>query len=650
MTLAMFRLVCFLAAQLAADAAFGKNTGANNEDSCPVDHTGLLSPATTCCYQKLVKNPNCCMDEHFRGDIRWREIERPGTQWFCNTSHNCYDALGGNRGKDLMAIPKGADCSSPRILYVHGGSWMYGSPNTTGYGQFASRLATATGAVVFMIDYPLVPVGNYTTILNRSIEGLRWLARHGPDDSCSEDAHVPLVVGGDSSGGGTALSLLLQLQNKPDLLPGRQITGAFLFSPWTNLMCNTPEYYTNAFAKIQSPQTFKDLSPLEQFVGDIIFQSLTEENAGEFSANALEYVGYKAKLQTDPIASPYFAEVEDYKGKHLPALHIAVGGSESIMGDSVRVAYKAAEAGLDVDLEIYNGMWHVFPMYSEGCGSGSELWSGTHAISTTGRFVRSLVSDERSMRSSVAYHAAAEKHFPRVQLLYDPKVDAFSRVGELMPNTAAWNYGSIMKKVSEQPWWVVLPSLGGGAMAIFMAGIFVGGVLDFGGREAYKRAKRVAEYRRSCVEVPIGYINMDAITSRTGQGESRLQRSFVMDFVMGVPEDVHNAWRVETVRAKNKDDLASIDAARAENAAWRRMAMPGYEPPAEVPKVEEPVERLESAIPTSELLKELGATEVAEAWAVATTEAKDGGIEAARRENMAWRLQHIQSKGSGPQS
>lgn len=647
----MFRLAVFLVAQLAADAAVGDHMKADSDDACPVDHTGLLSPATACCYQKLVKNPNCCLDEQFRGNIRWREIERPGTWWFCNTSAQCSDALGGNRGKDLMAIPEGADCSSPRILYVHGGSWMYGSPNTSGYAQFASRLATATGAVIFMIDYPLIPIGNYTTILNRSIEGLRWLARHGPDDSCSHDAHAPLLVGGDSSGGGTALSLVLQLQNKPDLLPGRQIIGAFLFSPWTNLMCNTPEYYTNAFAKIRSPQTFKDLTPLQQFVGDIIFQSLTEDNAGQFSANALQYVGYESRLQTDPIASPYFADVEDYKGKHLPALHIAVGGSESIMGDSVRVAYKAAAAGWEVSLEIYNGMWHVFPMYSEGCGSGSDLWSGTHAISNTGQFVRSLVTDQPNMHSSMAYDAATQKYLPRVQVFYDPKVGTFSRVGELMPNTAAWNYGSVMRKVAEQPWWVILPSLGGGAMTIFMAGVFVGGVLDFGGRQAYNRAKRVAEYRRSCVEVPIGYVNMDAITSKADNAasESRLQKSFVMQFLMGVPEDVHGAWRVETVRARNSDESASTDAARAENAAWRRMALPGYQPPAEAPKAEEPVERLESAIPTSGLLKELEGAETAEAWAVATTEAKGGSIEAARRENIAWRLQHMQAKGSGPQ-
>ena len=47
---------------------------------------------------------------------------------------------------------------------------------------------------------------------------------------------------------------------------------------------------------------------------------------------------------------------------------------------------------------------------------------------------------------------------------------------------------------------------------------------------------------------------------------------------MGVPQDVQNAWRVETVRAKRKtseDDMDAeqkqIDAARAENAAWRRI-------------------------------------------------------------------------------
>merc|ERR1712187_653618 len=49
----------------------------------------------------------------------------------------------------------GASCKSPRILYVHGGSWLAYSPNETGYFHTASRLAAETGAVGMSIDYPI---------------------------------------------------------------------------------------------------------------------------------------------------------------------------------------------------------------------------------------------------------------------------------------------------------------------------------------------------------------------------------------------------------------------------------------------------------------------------------------------------------------
>merc|ERR1712039_785900 len=100
------------------------------------------------------------------------------------------------------------------------GSWMYGSPHTTGYGQLASKLAHVTGAMVMLTDYPLVPAGNYSTILAWAILGLQWLEKNGSSlfEDCPDDVRAPIFVGGDSSGGGTTMSLVLALQQKPDLL------------------------------------------------------------------------------------------------------------------------------------------------------------------------------------------------------------------------------------------------------------------------------------------------------------------------------------------------------------------------------------------------------------------------------------------------
>lgn len=139
-----------------------------------------------------------------------------------------------------------ANCMTPRVLFVHGGSWMYGSPFTDSYPQLASKLARAAQMVVMLPDYPLVPVGNASAIVDHVLVTIDWLATHGPH-GCENivGSAPPLFIGGDSSGGGSAISALLALQTSPRRLAAGhlKVAGGFFFSPWTNLLCNTPDYY-----------------------------------------------------------------------------------------------------------------------------------------------------------------------------------------------------------------------------------------------------------------------------------------------------------------------------------------------------------------------------------------------------------------------
>jgi acetyl esterase/lipase len=68
---------------------------------------------------------------------------------------------------------------------------------------------------------------------------------------------------------------------------------------------------------------------------------------------------------TDPLASPAFG---DYQG--LPPLLVQVGEHEIIRSDSVQVAAQARAAGVEVSLEVWNGLFHVFqshePLLPEG--------------------------------------------------------------------------------------------------------------------------------------------------------------------------------------------------------------------------------------------------------------------------------------------
>lgn len=57
----------------------------------------------------------------------------------------------------------------------------------------------------------------------------------------------------------------------------------------------------------------------------------------------------------DPYASPLHAEL-----KGLPPIYIQVGDEEVLLDDSVRFADKAKQAGVDITLEIFPEMQHVF--------------------------------------------------------------------------------------------------------------------------------------------------------------------------------------------------------------------------------------------------------------------------------------------------
>lgn len=276
---------------------------------------------------------------------------------------------------------------------------MYGSPDSYGYGQLASKLSALSGAVVMMPDIPLLPISNYTGMLQASLEALRWLAATDPPGCKGPSTNTsPLFIAGDSAGGGTALSLMLELNMKPHLLPnGRKLAGGFFYSPWTNLMCNTPDYYDHAFAKIVDREAFarkeQDASfDGDAYVGDIMFRGHPNENSGGYQLTSKAYVGGSTAMLTDPVASPMYAGMEQLVGSngHLPPLYFATGASESILGDSVIFAQKAAVLGTKVQMDIFDGMWHVFPMYSEGCGFGESLYQAVKALHRSARHMRTI--------------------------------------------------------------------------------------------------------------------------------------------------------------------------------------------------------------------------------------------------------------------
>ncbi|MEO6012006.1 MAG: alpha/beta hydrolase [Devosia sp.] len=200
------------------------------------------------------------------------------------------------------------------LLLMHGGGYNAGSPRT--HRKLAAHLSRATHARVLTPDYRLAPEHAFPAAVKDSLKVYGWLL----DQGIGEDE---IVFGGDSAGGGLALSMLLALRQAGAKMP----RAAILLSPWTDLTVSSPSY-----------ERHRKADPI------IARERLRE--AG------LMYAGQRDPA--DPTASSLFADLTG-----LPPMLIHVGGDETMLDDSRLLAEHARAAGIDVSYKVYEGMWHV---------------------------------------------------------------------------------------------------------------------------------------------------------------------------------------------------------------------------------------------------------------------------------------------------
>jgi epsilon-lactone hydrolase len=203
------------------------------------------------------------------------------------------------------------------VMYVHGGGYTGGSLDS--HRSLVARIAVATGREVVAVDYRLAPEHPFPSALDDVVAVYRRLVGSGlqPDD---------LVLAGDSAGGGLATALLLRLRDEGDPLP----SGAVLLSPWMDLTLTADAITTAAAA-----------DPM-----------LTAEALAR-SADAYAHADLR-----NPLVSPLYADPTG-----LPPLLILVGTAEILVDDSRSFAERAAAAHVHIDLDVEDGMIHVWPIF-----------------------------------------------------------------------------------------------------------------------------------------------------------------------------------------------------------------------------------------------------------------------------------------------
>jgi len=228
----------------------------------------------------------------------------------------------GRRGaiEARLYVPEGAGRSSPGLLYLHGGGWVIGSPDT--HDRLTRELAAAIGARVVSLAYALAPEHPYPEGLDDCVDAARWLAAHG--EPFGIDAGR-LLIGGDSAGGNLAAATLLRLRREtgPTFRAAMYLYGAFALTHDTPSMRAWGD--RDLILSLKVMEWFRQL-----------------------------YLG-EAGVESDPFAAPLNGDL-----RGLPPSVLAVGTLDPLRSDSELFAAALAKAGVDVELHIFDDAPHAF--------------------------------------------------------------------------------------------------------------------------------------------------------------------------------------------------------------------------------------------------------------------------------------------------
>lgn len=247
----------------------------------------------------------------------------------------CQDVGIGGVKAQWIAAP---DAAPDRvILYLHGGGYVMGSIET--HRELVARLSKAALARCLALDYRLAPENPFPAAVNDATAAYRWLLAQGIKPA-------RIVIAGDSAGGGLTLAALIALR---DLGLPAPAAGVCL-SPWTDLEGTGESMRTRA---AEDPVVSREM----------------------IVALAKLYVGEQGDMH-DPLAAPLYADLTG-----LPPLLIQVGNAETLLDDSTRVAERAEAVGVDVVLQIWDEMPHVWQWFAPILPEGQE------ALDKIGEFV-----------------------------------------------------------------------------------------------------------------------------------------------------------------------------------------------------------------------------------------------------------------------
>lgn len=252
---------------------------------------------------------------------------------------------GGVPGEWVVA--PGAD-PDRRLLYLHGGAYMLGSPKS--HRAITSKYSKIAGAAVLAIDYRLMPEHSRVAGIEDCRTAYRWILANGPDGPAPVQT---LFVSGDSAGGN--LTLVTVAWARDEGL--RAADAAVALSPQTDACMASPSLEANL-------ATDHMLGPM----------------FGTMARIPRALVLWGAWLTTriappDPRVSPLRGRLSG-----LPPILVHASEAEMLLDDARRYVNKARAEGSDVRLRTWHHQLHVWHIFEETLPEAQEAFADIEAF------------------------------------------------------------------------------------------------------------------------------------------------------------------------------------------------------------------------------------------------------------------------------
>ena len=218
----------------------------------------------------------------------------------------------------------------PALIYMHGGAWMQGSPET--HGDITARIASQARMTVISVDYALAPEHPFPAAFGQVMAVTRWLVAgtEGIDPA-------RIAIGGDSAGGNLAAAAALAARDE-----GLALKAQLLIYPACDFDQSRPSYAENAEG------------PLLKVAGMEAVNRMYCPDPGLLHRD----------WRVSPLAAP------SHRG--LPPAYIAVASHDPLRDSGLAYARALDAAGVPVTLDRGPGLIHGYLRAMGHCAASRD--------------------------------------------------------------------------------------------------------------------------------------------------------------------------------------------------------------------------------------------------------------------------------------